>query len=322
MAELILHIGLPKCGSTTLQRYFSDMDGYLGRGSQDKKANELCTELLRCSHANRFSRVSVKKLVSWGGMVEKYRVSKNIEKQRFILSSEVLSKTKKDYSELFDFLEVLKKNGSFENLKVLVTLREQSTKLASGYAQSSSKRFNASQSDFEKYLKVEMEKNHLDYVDLVLGLHSQLGKNNVKVTFLEEIGTPDFWKEIEEFCHISRSEAGLSNFSSNQANKKSLGMSSWAIQKPCSDIVSRGAAISILTWFWPVSFLKSWRPFARSFLASSHSLVCSCVFSIERRREEKIVLNDDVKASIQQRYASGNRKLEKLIGKKIDHLGY
>lgn len=242
MPDLIIHIGLSKCASTSIQRFLANAPGYLGRLSSDKAGNELTTELLRTSPVNRLSPLVARRkaLTSWRKAVEGHMAARQTADRNVIISREEFSKPIDDYTSLVDFLETLNEHvWTHGNVKIILVLRRQSDKIASEYAQNSSGLFNANQKDFERYANARMKSRTLDYDNLISRLRQKLGEENLLPLFVEETGNPGFWKEIRSFCQITEDELTISQPNTKKSNVKSQGDMKWTLPPPVKMLTRR-----------------------------------------------------------------------------------
>lgn len=324
MPDLILHIGLSKCASTSIQRSLADTPGYLGRLSSDKTGNKLVTELLRTSPVNRLSPLlaRAKALNSWRNAVEGHMAARKIS-GHIIISREEFSKPIDDYTPLLQFLKTLNekvwKSGS---VKVIVVLRRQAEKIASEYAQSSSGIFNANQEDFERYAQTRLKSRTLDYAILISQLRQKLGKENVLTLFVEEASEPFFWKEIRSFCGIPEADLHINPSDAKKSNVKSQGDKTWTLPPPCQEVDSKGFANKVLTWTWPTNRFSKPREASFAILKRAHKGMCRGIRIFERRRGTTIRLHSEIENTIVKRFTDSNRSLSNMIDRDLSRLGY
>lgn len=325
MSNLIFHIGLSKCASTSIQKALRDVPGYLGRMSSDRIGNSLVTELLRISPVNRlnFNRVNEKALNSWRHSVQKHLMERGFLDRNVVISREEFSKPIDDYTGLLGFLAKIRGEvWTSGKVKVIVVLRNQPDKIASEYAQRSSKRFNANQEDFHIYLRSRLHSKSLDYGELILRLHQEMGVENVLTLFVEEAGEVSFWQKIIDFCEIPDNELCAALIPSNKRNVKSLGSNKWKICSPCREIDAKGFAIKVLTWTWPSSMFPAVRAFCLRAIAKLYTVACRAVHFFEWKRESLIDLDKGLQEAIKNRFFESNNVLAKQLNRDISHLGY
>ncbi|MFO7901562.1 MAG: hypothetical protein R6U98_02785 [Pirellulaceae bacterium] len=324
MPDLILHIGLSKAGSTTIQSaFFKNVPGYIGRGGADPNGNALCTDLLRRSHLNKVNTYSINSLRLWKTQVEQYEFDNRDVQDRLILSSEVLSKNNgKDYFALFRLLGDLSRVWANGEIKVIVVLRRQAQKIASEYAQKSAKRFNASQQDFEKYLHRRVAEGALDYSALVHGLWDVVGKENVCVLFMEGMAKQEFWEELAVFCGIDDASLCDRAVRSQPTNRKARSARIWAVQDPCNDLSVREFANTVLTWTWPLRLFPNARRVVNTLMRKFYKGVCRARTLIEKRREDEIRLTGELQKVVRDTFEESNRRLERMLERDLKGMGY
>lgn len=326
MPDLIIHIGLSKCASTSIQRFLADAPGYLGRLSSDKAGNELTTELLRTSPVNRLSPLVARRkaLTSWRKAVEGHMEARQIADRNVIISREEFSKLIDDNTSLVNFLETLNEHvWTYGSVKVILVLRRQADKIASEYAQRSSGLFNANQKDFERYASARMKSRTLDYDNLISRLRQKLGEENLLPLLVEEAGDPRFWKEIRSFCQISEDQLPINQLNATKSNVKSQGDMKWMLPPPpCQDVDAKGFANKVLTWTWPTNRFPRFRQASFGILKRGYISVCRSIRIFERKREPMIRLHPELAAAIEKRYAESNKALGSMIKKDPSRLEY
>lgn len=323
--DLVLHIGLSKCGSTSIQSLgFRFQPNYLGRGGEDRVGNALTTEFLRCSPFNRFP--SIGGLSSWAKMAHRNVVARcERVPTTCVLSSEVLGRPLgQSYEPLLNFLQSLNQRiWRWGSLKVIIVLRTQAQRIGSMFAQGSHKIRNANQSKFEQFVQAKIETDvSFDYYTLVDGLHRVLSPENVLVLFLEEMNSLDFWRRLSCFSGCPLTNSDHLPVSEASSNRRSVTNSVWAVRNPLDPMISRGVGNSLLTWVWPSTLLPGQRLKARNVIARVDLAIRTRRFRNESTRSRSIELTDSLQMQVRERYRVGNSKLANLLSKDLQSLGY
>src|SRR6056297_4117744 len=92
MTDLIFHIGLPKCGSSTLQRsVFRHEDGYLGTEPDIAPELNMAKQLQKCTPFAGRQTINKTGLSEWAERVRKIKQEHWPDIDRLIASNEMLS---------------------------------------------------------------------------------------------------------------------------------------------------------------------------------------------------------------------------------------
>lgn len=228
MTDLVVHIGLPKAGSTTIQRVtLHDIPGYLGIKQGCKPEKDLGHQLKRMTPAESLS-VWKSEVSSWTRRAIDYKNRVCPDAHRLIVSHEGFSRITPSSTFLgrwpigtirevpdegrdlprrliAPFLKCLNDEIWHQgNVKALIVLRSQPEWLASLYAQLSDKIKGASQSDFETQLEqlIELGEDYIDWSRWVEALHEALGRENVCALLMEDMNRKAFWEQLGKFMEI------------------------------------------------------------------------------------------------------------------------
>jgi len=225
VTDLIVHIGLPKAASTTLQRnLFSGTAGYLGKSFGAN--NDLGWQFRNITPTEDLS-FWTSEARSWVARAIECKKHLWPETQRLIVSHEDLSQrqtntyrqkrpigSSQDVSGqqgdlqrhftttlLKGFKDYIWKSG---NVKALIVLRNQPEWLASLYVTLSNTFKSASQKDFEAQVQklIQHGEDYIDWSRWVDDLQQALGQENVCTLLMEDMKQEKFWKELATFMEL------------------------------------------------------------------------------------------------------------------------
>lgn len=177
MSTLYLHIGTPKTGTTSLQRFFIKNRSALRNKGCKFPVFKYDTGV-HISHNGRFLSPATKDKKFVQNCFENiYQLAEKYPK--IILTEELLWNTVGNNKK---FWEELNKNLSDHSitLKVIVYLRRQDEYIISLWGQKIKGR-KSKKITFDKFLKNRNEKKHLDYYEYLCNIASVIGKKNVIV---------------------------------------------------------------------------------------------------------------------------------------------
>lgn len=228
MTDLILHIGLPKTGTTTLQReYFCNYENYLGRTEKKikynyKLINELSNIFKLIYHNKSYANATQK----WINMVLNWQYYNCPHARSVIISDEDLACIESPI--ILDKIFYIKKHNicvqslnkfslpvcqalyifsnyywTCGNIRVLLTLRNQPEWLASCYNQRSAFLLNPSQKHFEKSIDyiLKYKSEILDWSKWVNELQLCVGEKNVCALFTEDMDKAEYWHDLDKFIN-------------------------------------------------------------------------------------------------------------------------
>ena len=322
MPDLIIHIGFPKCASTTLQnQVFKNTEGYLGTYKGLPKAENLAKQFKAVTPVGprQWSNLSQAKL--WAVHTQR-KYPKDLE--RLILSDEML--TNKNKFSLFPIIAFLEKFSKeiwdSGDVKVIIVLRNNAEVMASGYAQGSAGNPDASQLDFERKMKYELSNGYdRDYSEWVSKLYTTLGKECVCVLLMEEIGTDKFWYKLKSFCDLPEFEPATM-LESNK-NSKRISNNSWNILPFSAEAKANQVVNNLFGFAWPYFVFKNRRENAmRASKAKLSQFYKNKYPNANDNREVSFELSDNLRKNIQSHFSESTKKLSKLLGKDMAALGY
>lgn len=247
--KLILHIGLPKTGTTTIQKkWLAQFENQLNPLSNDPEKRALKKQMgnmfrnhFPSDWANENGRATLDALWS---MVAAHG-------GHFVYSHEGLS-----YPWYFQppkqphFLGVQPSEFPVAShikslvqetpypcaVEVIVTVRSQAEWLASLYAQHSHLMKKPSQNDFEERTRAILAdpstkgSGFIDYDALLASLSEVVGPDAVHILFLEEMNTPAYWEKLGQITGLPVDTASMSNPETGLENVRSVAQAQWRLR--------------------------------------------------------------------------------------------
>jgi len=328
MTDLVIHIGLAKCGSTMLQRaVFSQEDGYFGTSNEIAPTNNFAKLLQWCAPVRYKVLYRMADAQNWASRLREAHASLAPNSERILLSDEVLSSP--NILSPWPIVRYLKRLDdevwSEGKVRVIVVLRRQQERMASAYAELSKHLVDAGQNDFERYIRTRVKKTRsLDFSGLVERLYQVFSKERVLVLFLEESHTSEFWNSLVEFAGLKNCSVKERVLDAERKNVRRKSESVWRLQE--FDSVT-SANFSIDRWMgtlWPHTFLPDVRKRTNSFLVKkvSDSRQRGLDSASGRPREETIELTAELQDLIRQRCSIFNERLAELVERDLGDLGY
>lgn len=334
MTELIFHIGLAKCASTTLQRrIFLREYGYLGTAppSELPRSRNLAKALSNCIPSSGRQTISKRNLRAWAERIREVHAEHWPETDRLLLSNEFFSSASRLNDRPFlKVLELLKKsNWPSGNLKVLLILRNQASRLASHYAEGSSAEWAPGQAHFEAVVSRRLASRRyqrlFDYSRWVEGLYAVVGRHNVCVLLLEEAGTADFWSDIKSFCKLEQFDPdSMVEENSVGSNVRKTSEQTWALSELDTGFKAKSEIDRWLNLVWPRKFQIESRSALREALIkrlkTQYDERAAKIANSER--EKQIHLSEELIFSVRRHCDSANQRLAELLGREIRNFGY
>ena len=322
MPDLIIHIGFPKCASTTLQnQVFKHEDGYLGTYKGISSINNL---------PQQFKSLTPAGPRQWSNFSQAKKWTMRVHNQysdllpRLILSNEMLSnKNKFKSTPIVSFLDRFSKDiWTSGDVKVIVVLRNYAERLASGYAQVSAVNPNSSQSGFETKVNENLIQGRLhDYAEWISNLYSALGKDNVCVLLMEKIGTESFWQKLKVFSGLEFFEPQSMIRSAKNSNRESN--NNWNISPFNPEKKAHAMVSNIFGVFWPYFILKKYRNRTFRFAKMELSKYYEKKYAEANvDRETSFELTKELRHKIQSHFSESTKNLSELLDKDMAALGY
>lgn len=279
MPDLIVHIGLPKTGTTTIHKnLLRSTPGFLGRTAGAKKdLGHQFSNIFRRTHSPRW----LSQANSWNALALALMQENWPGIRRLIVSDEGLSQRKTSHllkwpigsnedipgkkGELRSrpIISYLKQFNDYVwfggDVKALIILRNQADWLASLYTQRSDRIAVASQEDFETQVEklIERDDIFIDWSSWVDELQCALGHDNVCALLMEDMRRELFWDQIAEFLEINQvSSYQLSKPDAPKSNVRRTTPNAWAI-RPLGD--NAYPTVNLIRKYWGTNRL----PYAR-----------------------------------------------------------
>lgn len=344
--DLVLHIGLPKTASSSMQRHLSrHQSGFIGKldGAGPTPGNQLATELLQiATHPKSFNMPRQQRMsltLAWRDRLVQHAMNARVEgvgDGPITISHEALtawprrgyrswdwafpltprigtrafSRTQTPPLAIFLDDYLLPAWDDFGVVRVGVVLRNQPEWLASLYAENSSSITFASQSDFESQVHRLLTEDDplLDLHGLVSTYVSVLGWENLAVLLFENIGDAEKLSLFYRKLHLDAAASTVSSVS--HLNRRSSGsdwiMANWKAL-PEPVQISRLGNIPRMS-----KILDGFRDVQELMIAEIR----------KRRGSGRITLDHETRSSIQRHVNDSNRRLADMLAFDIGHLGY
>lgn len=347
MPELIIHIGLPKTGTTTIQkRFFASLPNNVRNLTKDPCAGpDESTKLLSLFKQYCFDRIRPQELSfqmrKWVtrciDSYFKHLEVKDHELLPLILSRESLSNwfssgmhystpiltacpaifrgfsSRRHPAPIVPFLSDYVLPQWPGEVKFILSLRNQPEWLASLYAQLSNRIRSATQNDFDMQIRraVITQDPYLNWYEWYRALTGLVGHNKLHVLLLEEMNKPEYWANLSSFCgHPMPQENSV------HENRKSDESTYWCVQ-PFS-------TIAFVDRYWDkTQFPNSRRVVIKAGSCVSQRLIDPIVrFTGFEKRDERVFLTNELRREILNRVSDSNVMLADAIAKDLQSLGY
>lgn len=190
--------------------------------------------------------------------------------------------------------------------RILVTIRNQATWLASYYAQLSN-RIEASQDDFEQRIHEFLGSSHpcgaplLEYDKLLKHFADTYGSRNVLMLPMEMMSDDTYWARLHEF--LGTRSATTRPPKKSAVNRRRIAGRQWSLRPPRLDlppVLRRNRSVD--------------RLLRRGARAIWHIA--------PNRRDKHITLTPEMQRMISRHYRASNERLQHELGRDLQELGY
>jgi hypothetical protein len=329
---LVIHAGLPKTGTTTLQRdFFPELPGYLGGNSS--VANSELFYTLRSLHAERPEKWAT---IEWhdraiGWWEEAMRVNAN---DPLLVSSETLYSWGHNAAHYL-FEGTMRPGGAFRplvsfigrlgealkgraQLRVILTVRNQPEFLASLYAQGSDMLPEPSQSDFESRVRalVASRDDFLNWGERAGALVDMLGSENVLIPIFED-GIDTLTQQMAAFIGVQPAAPPRIG----RHNALGAGEASWTLRR-------RTIAHRILRLphaLWPVNIAPAQRRHLKVALGLNRlemQLKRMVQAGEQKDSGRTITITPELRRAVREAWAESNSRLAGIVGRDLYQHGY
>jgi len=303
--DLVLHVGLMKTGTTTLQRLvLPEVPGYLGALPQygfNHRDAGLGQQIIQFLAGRLVSRET---LTRWSD-----RGSWHVPiSGRF---GDLARPPRRSPHPLIAFIRghVLPAWEGFGAVRTLVTLRNQSDWLASLYAQVSDRIIRACQEDFDARVArlVEGRDAYLDYAALIEDLDYLVGREASHVLLLEDMGTDAYWQQLARALGAAPRGAGEVQAAANVRRQDGAWMLRAFDSRGTKDVLFGRQPSPALQRTWTLRGLGH----------PAHLLGTAM-----RPRGTSINVTDELRRRVRDGFASSNLRLGQRLGRDLSALGY
>ncbi len=344
--NLVLHIGLHKSGTSTIQeRLFAGRDNYLGRSGDNRCLSGSLREvhdLQRVVGVRRRTRGTDTSGREWARRVRDLHAASGIKRDTLILSDEGLSRTGLLADGGFPFVgwPFSRRSARFDRdapvlsflerfardvwqpgaVRVLLTVRSQPAYLASQYAQLSNWIPRASQADFERQVRalIDSGDGYIDWSAWVERLWSAVGPENTCVLPLEAMDSAEYWRTLLAFTGLEADVQGERMTDPATArNRRSEAASTWRL-RPLRNIAAEVVRTRQVLEPWPAA-----RRTLRGGLRLAAPLLDGPLSrALGRGRGTTINLSPELDAEIRAYCRPFNQRLAAQIDRDLGALGY
>jgi hypothetical protein len=338
--NLIIHIGLPKTATTTLQRHvFPQFSGYVGKypkGFSD--TSRASREALWRTVIDKVERGNAEWPFRLRSALDRIR---ELKEDTILLSEEALSSLPRPGGRLsvilrdewqpapdlrrpvLSFLAVAKEHLSPTcRVRAIVTLRNQSEFLGSMYAEQQRNIVSPTQHDFEEKVHRALRSADpwLDYANLVEDLYSSLGHAHVLV-LLHEDGIRTNISRISQFLNVPFHEFDVAT--GQRENVRLIGDRSWRGSDQVVPISHTGLLWRIRRQAdlrWPQALRQLRDPL--KMIAARIDNAVARVVPLKSRPGVMVTMPDALDAEVRRHCATSNRRLGELLNRDLSELGY
>lgn len=330
--DLILHVGLPKTGTSTLQSLLVGESGVIDRHASRSIVKKITScrfmswRELRdsakefCDRASEVATsepgcpnllLSEERLSAWYPLIGNRNRWPVGGKRNFILREGPIP-----IAEFIkDHLSVVWESRFNGKVKVVVTLRNQVDYLASLYVQESKFRPCASQADFERQVRgvIERDDPSIDWYGLVQDICDVVGEDNIDVLFFEKIGMEGFWNEMGSVLFRENIYEKYRGLSDSHVNKRNTRKNCWALRpyQGCASDYFAGKVEHISLY-----------PYFRKALSFGDPILNPLVRRLNKSDWNEVCLSSDLISLVKAHCKDSNFKLSKKLNIDVFDLGY
>jgi len=332
--DLLLHVGYPKTGTTTLQKqHFTALPGFLGSpavlgyggragllkplakaayGARRVDLDAWRTRLLGLFGDQPPERI----LISSEGLI-RWDVGWNTRAKADPVTGGRTSRRDRGIRTgphpLAGFLRdhVGPAWQDLGSVRVLITLRNQSDWFASHYAENSYCIVGASQSDFERQVRRLLGSGDafLDYAEVVASFRNAVGEDRVVVLLLEDMADDGYWEALSQFVGA---RIGVERMAEERVNQRSTS-AGWQLRDYDRRISPLRHAIS--------GWAKGTGPERLPTMGGFRN-PAGLEWLQAGRRGGSLLMPDDLRTAVRSRFQDSNARLGRMLGRDLAPLGY
>lgn len=347
--DLLLHIGLPKTGTTTLQNHvLNTVSPSLGKSDflnahEPEKSLRLTLAALIDGCERRSAHTTARRTRRWVKSVRRLAqagLPDVGDPPGVLISSEHLSSLRSSRPWPFysssQYIEPNVQANDFPpigaylrrflvpawedgQVRVLLTIRRPAEWLAAYYAQISNRLWTPSQQDFDAQVEFLLHDPAplLLFDSLEADLSGAVGRANVHVLPLEQFGTPLFWETLDAFLGPLAQGVARPDLNFNRANQRSSGRGSWKLRAQSNAPIQQTK--ESLDNRWPHDAAPNAR---RLTLGALHRLEPSRNKRVPKHAEAEITLRDHTRKRAMERLRPSVKRLEGHTGLDLKRLEY
>lgn len=347
MPDLLIHIGLAKTGTSTLQaRMLSGRPGYLGKNKVDfppqfgdrdlvDEFQELASQchIMEPDAVRAAAEGWVQVVVAWAAEQQisgplcmsdenfaHWPVDRRNQHNRHPVRHSPArwgSAPKRERPiPVARFIKdhIVPAWQPYGKVELCVVLRNQSAWLGSLYAQRSNGIMFPSSKAFEAQVRhmIALDEPYLDWYGLVQDLQEAVGADNLTVLFFEDARTEEYWRALGTFFGIVDADWKAFSGGTHRVNERRKGTAGWNI-RPLNLLLLMYQAY---TQHWPERRRQL-------FYRTCHHLIRSVIApGLDLFRKKTFSLSDECRAEIRAHCRSSNAKLAALVSRDLEELGY
>ena len=316
-SKLILHIGYPKTGTTTIQKkWLANYDNQLNPFSKEPEKSDqkkrIADMFRKHPPKDWYGAEGVETARMLWGMVDRHKIP-------FVYSHEGLSipyfyrplkepmflgVEPRQFPVAEHLAKLIEHKPPHITVDVVVTVRNQVDWVASLYAQQSHLMKSPSQNHFEKHTKQVLRDSttkgsgFIEYDALHQALSNVLGEDSVHMLFLEEIGTPGFWSHLGRITDLPVDTSSLSDSCHGRENVRSVADSQWELR--------------------PDERFKTTQLYKKASRYRIGKKTLNAFKSLFLTRDRGVIqMTPDLESAIRSRFHESNRRLAQFLGREL-----